>query len=176
MCTMISQQVQIAGSGKGVGGWFDVRQANVAYDHPFDVALEHALTIDFVNEAMGPGRTRGRGIDSAIGAHLGGSDQRRAGAGRSRGIRAGRRGWGDRDIYPITLGGGKRLFADGTIPAAFKVTESQSYLERRHCRELRACRRNHNRKLMNTRAVAVLTKGPPCTRTFHRITVTILDL
>ena len=28
-------------------------------------------------------------------------------------------------IYPITLGVGKRLFADGTIPAAFKVTESQ---------------------------------------------------
>ena len=27
-------------------------------------------------------------------------------------------------IYPITLGGGKRLFADGTIPAAFKLTES----------------------------------------------------
>jgi dihydrofolate reductase len=28
-------------------------------------------------------------------------------------------------IYPITLAGGKRLFADGTIPAAFKVTESK---------------------------------------------------
>jgi dihydrofolate reductase len=27
-------------------------------------------------------------------------------------------------IYPITLGAGKRLFADGTIPMAFKVTES----------------------------------------------------
>ena len=27
-------------------------------------------------------------------------------------------------IYPITLGDGKRLFADGTIPAAFKLTES----------------------------------------------------
>lgn len=27
-------------------------------------------------------------------------------------------------IYPITLGGGKRLFAEGTMPAAFKVTES----------------------------------------------------
>lgn len=27
--------------------------------------------------------------------------------------------------YPITLGGGKRLFADGTIPAAFNVTESK---------------------------------------------------
>ena len=28
-------------------------------------------------------------------------------------------------IYPVTLGGGKRLFAEGTIPAAFKVTDSQ---------------------------------------------------
>jgi dihydrofolate reductase len=27
-------------------------------------------------------------------------------------------------IYPLTLGRGKRLFVDGTIPAAFKVTES----------------------------------------------------
>ncbi len=27
-------------------------------------------------------------------------------------------------IYPITLGSGKRLFGEGTIPAAFKVTES----------------------------------------------------
>ena len=27
-------------------------------------------------------------------------------------------------IFPITLGAGKRLFTDGTIPAAFKVTES----------------------------------------------------
>ncbi len=27
-------------------------------------------------------------------------------------------------IFPLPLGGGKRLFADGTIPAAFKVTES----------------------------------------------------
>lgn len=28
-------------------------------------------------------------------------------------------------IYPLTLGSGKRLFADGTIPAAFTVIESQ---------------------------------------------------
>ena len=27
-------------------------------------------------------------------------------------------------IHPITLGSGKKLFADGTLPAAFKVTES----------------------------------------------------
>ena len=27
-------------------------------------------------------------------------------------------------IFPITLGNGKRLFADGTIPVAFKLFES----------------------------------------------------
>jgi dihydrofolate reductase len=27
-------------------------------------------------------------------------------------------------IFPVTLGGGKKLFAEGTIPAAFKMTES----------------------------------------------------
>ncbi len=29
-------------------------------------------------------------------------------------------------IFPITLGTGKRLFAEGTIPAAFKLTESKT--------------------------------------------------
>jgi dihydrofolate reductase len=29
-------------------------------------------------------------------------------------------------IFPVTLGPGKRLFGDGTIPAAFKLTKSQS--------------------------------------------------
>jgi hypothetical protein len=55
MCTMIVQQVEIEGSGKGTAGWFSVRQANVSYDHPFNAPLEHALNIDFVNEAQGPG-------------------------------------------------------------------------------------------------------------------------
>jgi hypothetical protein len=55
MCTMIARQVAIAGSGKGMTGWFEVRQANVSYDHPFHAPLEHALNIDFVNEAQGPG-------------------------------------------------------------------------------------------------------------------------
>lgn len=55
MCTMIVQQAAIEGSGKGVAGWFPLRQANVSFDHPFDAPLEHALNIDFVNEAQGPG-------------------------------------------------------------------------------------------------------------------------
>lgn len=55
MCTMISERVKIAGSGKGTGGWFSVTQANVSYDHPFNAPVEHALNIDFVNEALGTG-------------------------------------------------------------------------------------------------------------------------
>ena len=55
MCTMIATQVNIEGSGKGTKGWFKLREANVSYDHPFDAPFEHALNIDFVNEALGPG-------------------------------------------------------------------------------------------------------------------------
>jgi Family of unknown function (DUF6295) len=55
MCTMIVRRIEIEGSGKGTDGWFPVRQANVSYDHPFNAPLEHALNIDFVNEAQGPG-------------------------------------------------------------------------------------------------------------------------
>ena len=55
MCTMIAQQIKIEGSGKGKSGWFTLKEANVSYDHPFDAPLEHALNIDFVNEAQGPG-------------------------------------------------------------------------------------------------------------------------
>ena len=55
MCTMIVKQVEIEGSGKGQAGWFNLRQANVSYDHPFDAPIEHALNIDFVNEAQGVG-------------------------------------------------------------------------------------------------------------------------
>jgi len=55
MCTMIVDKVEIDGSGKGTSGWFTLNQANVSYDHPFDAPLEHALNIDFVNEAQGPG-------------------------------------------------------------------------------------------------------------------------
>ena len=53
MCTMIVEKAEIAGSGKGSQGWFPLRQANVSYDHPVHAPLEHALNIDFVNEAEG---------------------------------------------------------------------------------------------------------------------------
>jgi hypothetical protein len=55
MCTMIATQVKIDGSGKGMSGWFSLREVNVSYDPPFNAPFEHALNIDFVNEALGPG-------------------------------------------------------------------------------------------------------------------------
>jgi len=55
MCTMIAHQVKIQGRGKTGPEWFEVSEANVSYDHPYDLPLEHALNIDFVNEALGPG-------------------------------------------------------------------------------------------------------------------------
>ncbi len=54
MCTMIVEKVKIDGSGKGAGGWFNLEQANVSYDHPFNAPMEHALNIDFVNPSQGP--------------------------------------------------------------------------------------------------------------------------
>ena len=55
MCTMIVEKTEIEGSGKGVQGWFPLRKVNVSYDHPVHLPLEHALSIDFVNEAQGLG-------------------------------------------------------------------------------------------------------------------------
>jgi len=51
---MIVEKIQVDGSGKGKEGWFNLKQANVSFDHPFNAPLEHALNIDFVNESIGP--------------------------------------------------------------------------------------------------------------------------
>ena len=54
MCTMITHQIKIAGSGQGKSGWFALKEANISYDHPFNAPLDHALNIDFVDESQGP--------------------------------------------------------------------------------------------------------------------------
>jgi len=56
MCTMIAHRLELAGSAKGPSGWFDVAQLYVGYDHPVHAPLEHALSLDFVNEEQGPGQ------------------------------------------------------------------------------------------------------------------------
>ncbi len=56
MCTMIARRMELAGSAKGPAGWFDVAQVYVGYDHPVHAPLEHAVSLDFVNEEHGPGQ------------------------------------------------------------------------------------------------------------------------
>ena len=56
MCTMITERAGIdLGRAKSGPDWFVVNAANVSYDHPYDLPLEHALNIDFVNASGGPG-------------------------------------------------------------------------------------------------------------------------
>jgi len=55
MCTWITEKADIAGHGKGVADWIRLTKANVYYDHPVSAPLDHALIIDFVDEAAGPG-------------------------------------------------------------------------------------------------------------------------
>ena len=55
MSTMLVKKVPVEGFGRGTDGWFDMKQANVSWDHPFHAPEEHALNIDFVNESYGPG-------------------------------------------------------------------------------------------------------------------------
>ena len=49
MCTYINQKADLWGSAKGPQGWFPLTVANIGFDHPAHVNLEHALLIDFVN-------------------------------------------------------------------------------------------------------------------------------
>ena len=55
MCTSIVEIVGADGAGKGSDGWFDLTHSVVCYDHPHHAVLEEAITIDFVNAALGPG-------------------------------------------------------------------------------------------------------------------------
>ena len=55
MCTSIVEVVDAEGAGKSSDGWFALTHSVVSYDHPHHALLEEAITIDFVNRALGPG-------------------------------------------------------------------------------------------------------------------------
>lgn len=57
MCSYIVEKARLYGSAKGANGWMRIDTAHVYYDHPYHAQLDHALGIDFVNEADG-GRER----------------------------------------------------------------------------------------------------------------------
>ena len=70
MCTMIVEKREIQGCGKGADGWFPLRQANVSYDHPYRMPLDHALSIDFVNPERGLGARIAVELDPASARQL----------------------------------------------------------------------------------------------------------
>ena len=70
MCTQISLNTPVTGSGKGVTGWFPISQANVGYDHATHSQLDHALLLDFVNPSMGTSARVAVEMDLASGKAL----------------------------------------------------------------------------------------------------------
>jgi hypothetical protein len=53
MCSYIVRKAALNGSAKGPKGWMRIDSANVYFDHPYHAPLDHALGIDFINEADG---------------------------------------------------------------------------------------------------------------------------
>jgi hypothetical protein len=55
MCTYVTMRTPVEGSAKGpAGGWFQVADATVYYDHPVHAMAEHTLNIDVADPARGP--------------------------------------------------------------------------------------------------------------------------
>ena len=54
MCSWITEKAEVMAHAKGVSDWTRFTTATVYYDHPVSAPLDHALTIDFLDEAAGP--------------------------------------------------------------------------------------------------------------------------
>jgi hypothetical protein len=54
MCTYLTEQLDVEGSGKGPHGWFGLERAMVYFDHPVHAAAEHTVNIDFLTPSQGP--------------------------------------------------------------------------------------------------------------------------
>lgn len=54
MRTSIVETASVEGSGKAAAGWFELTTAVLSYDHPHHAWCEEAISIDFLNSALGP--------------------------------------------------------------------------------------------------------------------------
>ena len=59
MCTSILELVKCDGAGKSPEGWVNLTHVAISFDHPHHAMLDDAVTIDFVNKALGPGKRVG---------------------------------------------------------------------------------------------------------------------
>ena len=69
MCTMVRENIEITGSGKGSNGWFKLTEAKISFEHPFNLQSEYALNLDFVNDDLG--------LDARVGIELSPDSARR---------------------------------------------------------------------------------------------------
>ena len=54
MCTYLTEQIDVEGSGKGPAGYFPLTRAMVYVDHPQHAPFEHTVNVDFLNPGLGP--------------------------------------------------------------------------------------------------------------------------
>jgi hypothetical protein len=54
MCTYVTAQAPVEGSGKGPGGWFPLGTVTAYFDHPVHAQAEHTMNLDFANPGRGP--------------------------------------------------------------------------------------------------------------------------
>ncbi|MDT5131865.1 MAG: hypothetical protein QOE41_1176 [Mycobacterium sp.] len=54
MCTYLTENIEVDGSGKGATGWFTASHATVYVDHPVHAPYGHTVNIDLLNPALGP--------------------------------------------------------------------------------------------------------------------------
>jgi hypothetical protein len=54
LCTYLTEQIELDGSGKGASGYFGLTNAMVYVDHPQHAPYEHTVNIDFMNPGLGP--------------------------------------------------------------------------------------------------------------------------
>lgn len=54
MCTYLTEEIAVDGSGKGARGWFEASKALVYVDHPVHAQYGHTVNIDVLNPQLGP--------------------------------------------------------------------------------------------------------------------------
>ena len=54
MCTYLTEEIPVDGSGKGARGWFGASKATVYVDHPVHAQYGHTVNIDVLNPQLGP--------------------------------------------------------------------------------------------------------------------------
>jgi hypothetical protein len=54
VCTYLTEEIPVDGSGKGARGWFEARKAIIYVDHPVHAQYGHTVNIDVLNPELGP--------------------------------------------------------------------------------------------------------------------------